>query len=342
MARSTRSSVSPLPSNDAYSAGFAGASEADRAVRADALVVVEAERGVLSVSGSERVSWLNAVVTCDASSVTSERASFGLFLSKQGKIQTDFYVLSDGVRLLLAVAPDTAELVRAELERMLVMEDVELSDVSTEFAVLSLHGPRALELAQAEAARSGGAVGFLDLTGLGGAVLVLPRASLGEALGRFEASGARLSRDDDWRRVRVPHGVGVFGIDYGPSDNPHEAALERRAIAWNKGCYLGQEAVFMQDARGKVKRRLVVLRVGGSAAVPEGAAIERPNGERVGEVTSGAASGREAERFLLGKVHAPDFEPGTELVVGGLSTRVVARAFAAGGSPEAPDGRQTV
>jgi folate-binding protein YgfZ len=293
---------------------------------------VEAERGVLSVSGSERVSWLNAVVTSDASSVSREHAGFGLLLSKQGKIQTDFYLVADGDRLLLAVAPETTDLARTELDRMLVMEDVELGDVSSSLAALSLHGPRALELARAAAAGFGGVFGALDRTGLGGAVLVVPRQALGEVTAALEHGGARLALPGDWPAVRVAHGVGIFGIDYGPSDNPHEAGLERRAIAWQKGCYLGQEAVFMQDARGKVKRRLVVLGVEGSGEIAGGAEVERASGERVGRVTSSASVGT-GERFALAMVGAPDCEPGTALVIGGSPARVVARAFEAGVGP---------
>jgi folate-binding protein YgfZ len=313
-----------------------------RAAKSSALVVVEAERGVLSVSGSERVTWLNAVVTADAASVTPERAGFGLLLSKQGKIQTDFYLLADGGRLLLATAPATVETVRAELDRMLVMEDVELLDESSSLAALSLHGPRAFELARDEAAQASGVAGLLDRTGLGGAVLVVPRQSVGEVTGRLEAAGARLSLPGDWPAVRVPQGVGIFGVDYGPSDNPHEASLERRAIAWDKGCYLGQEAVFMQDARGKVKRRLVVLGLEGSGEILAGAAIERPSGEAVGRVTS-SVSVPEGERYALGMVSAPDFEPGTVLAIGGSPARVIARAFeASAGPPAHPNAQQTV
>jgi len=287
------------------------------------------------------VSWLNAVVTCDVSKVGPERAGFGLLLSKQGKIQTDFYLLSDGERLLLVVASGTAASVRAELDRMLVMEDVELSERSGELAALSLHGPRALELARDEAVRSGGVAGELDRTGMGGAVLLVSRSSVGDVLVRLESAGAVSAERDDWSSVRVTRGVGLFGVDYGPSDNPHEAALERRAIAWDKGCYLGQEAVFMQDARGKVKRRLVVLHLGANVAVAPGLTIERPSGEPVGEVTSGSALPT-GERFALGKVLAPDCEPGRDLVVGGAAARVVARAFDAADLPSARNPRQTV
>jgi len=328
-----------LASTESFPRSDASPTDGEVAAGAGALVVLEGERGVLSVTGSERASWLNAVVTSDAASVGADHAGFGLLLTKQGKIRTDFYLLDAGERLLLAVAAGTTEAVQAELDRMLVMEDVELTDVSNELAVLSLHGPRALELARAETVRSGGTAAALDRTGLGGAVLVVSRKALDPAAGRLESDGARLSRGDDWPSVRVPHGVGIFGVDYGPHDNPHEAALERRAIAWNKGCYLGQEAVFMQDARGKVKRRLVVLKATGLTEIPAGFAIKRPSGEEVGQVTS--ASNRAGELFALGMVLAPYFEPGTELSIGGAEARVVARAFEAG-APDAPTARQTV
>jgi folate-binding protein YgfZ len=316
-----------LPSTDPGERLESGAGAAEAALRDAALVVIEAGRGVLEVRGSERVSWLNGVVTCDAAKVTDEHAGFGLLLSKQGKIQSDFFLVGDGERLLLAVAPGTAELVRAELDRMLVMEDVELVDVSAELALFSLHGPRARELARDAVLGGRGAAGALDRTGLGGAVLVVGRRLLDDVASRLESAGARIAAGDDWSRVRVAHGIGEFAADFGPSDNPHEAALERRAIAWDKGCYLGQEAVFMQDARGKVKRRLVVLSVKAAASVPPGAVVERLTGERIGEVTSAADGARAGEQLALARVHAPDFEPGAEVLVAGARARVVARAF---------------
>ncbi|HEX6271529.1 MAG TPA: folate-binding protein YgfZ [Polyangiaceae bacterium] len=322
-----------MASSDDSRSLASGASAAEAALRQTALVVAEGERGVLSVRGPDRVAWLNGVVTCDAAAVTPDQAQFGLLLSKQGKIQTDFALLLDGDRFLLAVAPGTAELAREELDRMLVMEEVELTDVSAELSVLALHGPRADALARDAASRFGGAAASLDRTGLGGAVLLVPERVAGDVAAGLEAAGARLAQAEDWPRVRVPHGVAMFGADYGQSDNPHEAALDRRAIAWNKGCYLGQEAVFMQDARGKVKRRLVVLRVEGPATPPTGAAIERPDGGRAGEVTSSTDGARPGEHYALGKVLAPDYEPGTNLVVAGSPARVLGPAFAAARPP---------
>jgi tRNA-modifying protein YgfZ len=284
-------------------------------------VVGDAERGVLAVSGSDRVTWLNGVVTCDAALATPGRAVFGLLLSKQGKIQTDFWLLASAERLFLAVAPDTGELARAELDRMLVMEDAELEDMSADLAVVTLVGPKAPELARRVALEPRWPVGETDRPGLGGAVVLLPRAELGGTLAELQAAGAVRPDAVEWQRIRLTRRVSVFGADYGPGDNPHEAGLDRSAVSWSKGCYLGQEVVFMQDARGKLKRRLVPLSV--TAGLPAvGAELRGPANEVVGEVTSVAPAGNGAVAFA--RVKAPHFEPGTQLVVAGFPAEVAA------------------
>jgi tRNA-modifying protein YgfZ len=283
--------------------------------RTSALVVRESEREILRVRGSDRATWLNGVVTCDVAAVTSGRAAFGLLLSKVGKIQADFYLLAAPDELLLALAPGTLAAAAVELERMLVMEDAELDATGPALACLVVHGPQALELAGVAAELPGVVLGSLDRTGLGGAVLLVPPTSLSEVEAALGARGAGLAAEEDWKVLRIERRVGVFGTDYGPQDNPHEAGLDRVAVSWSKGCYLGQEVVFMQDARGKLKRRLVGLTLDGSVPEP-GAAVLTPGGEAVGEVTSAAFSVIAGGPVALARVRGPHHEPGARLTVG--------------------------
>jgi len=290
---------------------------ASAAARASALIVNEADRGVLLVAGSERASWLNGVVTCDVTRVAPGVAAFGLLLSKVGKIQSDLYVSAHGDRLSLALSAGTEAIARAELERMLVMEDADLSSGSDDLACLSLHGPKAVELANGVAASETGVTAAeLDRTGLGGALLLVQRARVPAIVSELTARGGVLANDRAWLELRVERRVGAFGIDYGPTDNPHEAALDRVAVSWTKGCYLGQEVVFMQDARGKLKRRLVQLEVEGPCPAP-GAPLTDAAGEVVGEVTSAVESALGGRPLALGRVRAPHHEPGVRLGVGG-------------------------
>jgi folate-binding protein YgfZ len=289
---------------------------ASTAARTSGLIVSEAERGVLLVAGSDRVAWLNGVVTADVATVSPGSAAFGLLLSKVGKIQADFLVLTRGEELALALSPGTEALVLGELERMLVMEDAELRSATRELATLAVHGPKATELASAATTLEGVTSATLDRTGLGGALLLLPRTKLEDVTALLLARGAALATAEAWQRLRVERRVGAFGVDYGPSDNPHEAALERVAVSWTKGCYLGQEVVFMQDARGKLKRRLAQLELEG-ACPPPGAPVTDAAGAPVGEVTSAAESAVLGRSLALARVKAPHHEPGVRLAVGG-------------------------
>lgn len=293
---------------------------ASEAARQTALVVAEPERGVLLVTGSERVSWLNGVVTCDVKKVSERDAAFGLLLSKVGKIQTDLFILSRSGELCLLVAPGTEAVALSELERMLVMEDAELTSGSADLGCLSLHGPASLSFGE-RVATPGMSVAALDRTGLGGALVVAPRAELAAVVERLRGQGAVVADAAAWERLRVERRVGVFGVDYAAADNPHEAGLERLAVAWDKGCYLGQEVVFMQDARGKLKRRLALLELDGAPAA-RGAPVTTESGESLGEVTSATESAVAGKPLALARVKAPHFEPGVRLRVAGANAVV--------------------
>lgn len=287
----------------------------------EVLVVPEPERGVLAVKGPDRGSWLNGVVTCDAQGLAPGRATLGLLLGKQGKIQTDFYLIAERDRLLLALAPDTLAQTHATLDRLLVMEDAELEDLGAELAVIAMHGSRAQALAETVATSLAGSAAELDLTGLGGAILSVPRSALDRAVAALVDGGAKLADPDAWLALRLRRAVGLFGVDYGPNDNPHEAGLDRRAISWTKGCYLGQEVVCMQDLRGKLKRRLSLLELEAGETPARGTPVYAADGSEAGEITS-ARSGA-GHGFALARLKAPHFEAGSALLVAGRSGRVL-------------------
>jgi folate-binding protein YgfZ len=163
------------------------------------------------------------------------------------------------------------------------------------------------------------AYGALPLASASAAVAIVPRAELEVFRAAAERQGACLVGADEWQRIRLELGIGAFGTDYGPSDNPHEAGLDRAAISWKKGCYLGQEVVFMQDARGKLKRRLVSLSVDKGSPAP-GSELRSEAGEVVGEITSVVPV--RAGAVALGRVRAPHFEPGSRLLASGFSAEV--------------------
>ena len=225
--------------------------------------------GTLRVAGPDRQTWLEGLVTCELKSLGSGQGTWGLALDRLGKIQSVLSVVAREDALWLALSPGTLDAMEATLGRMLIMEDAELERPAEPHVWFALHGPEAAARAQALATLAHGAAAAIDWTGLGGAALVVPAARSEAVLA--ESQGTILGADD-WTRLRLERGLPEFGADFDARDRPHEAALERKAVNWSKGCYLGQEVVCMQDMRGKVKRSLSVLRV----EAPENAALGGP------------------------------------------------------------------
>jgi tRNA-modifying protein YgfZ len=243
----------------------------------------------LVVTGPDRRTWLEGLVTCELKNLTPGQGTWGLALNRQGKIQSVLWVVASPDALWLALAPGTGEAMETELSRMLIMEDAELERPEPAHVWLALHGPNAARRAAELAELAGGHSGPIDFTGLGGAALVIPKEREAELL---EACRGELLGEQDWLRLRLERGVPKFGTDFDGQDRPHEAALERRAVSWTKGCYLGQEVVCMQDMRGKVKRsvRTFDVQAPEGAAMGPGAVLLDASGQSIGTVTSAAPS----------------------------------------------------
>jgi tRNA-modifying protein YgfZ len=282
------------------------------------VLVVEQPLATLVLTGSDRREWLNGLLTCDVKAVEPGAGAWGLVLTKQGKIVGDVNVVAGSDALYLAVQQRAADALFEILNQFLIMEDAELKAPSSEFGWLTLHGPRAAELAKA-IVPPGGACGAIDWTGLGGAAVVAPAGGVQTALAAaavYRDAEVVLGSGSDWEQLRIERAVPIHGTDFDDRDNPHDASLERRAVSWTKGCYLGQEVVCMQDMRGKLKRRVVTLAIDSREPPARGAGVE-VDGQSVGEVTSSAYSELLQKSVVLVRITARASESGGALCVAG-------------------------
>jgi folate-binding protein YgfZ len=188
--------------------------------------------------------------------------------------------------LLVGVPASTSASILEQFDRMLVMEDAEIEDASSEYEWSLAIGSECGTVSGAIAA------GRLELFGLDEQALVF---------GAGTAPQLEAPELDEvaWTRLRLERGLPQFGVDFDDDDRPHEAALDRRAVDWKKGCYLGQEVVCMQDMRGKVSRSVFRLGFGADPAanIPVGTAVLDSSGTQLGVLSSVAYSER-AERWL--------------------------------------------
>jgi folate-binding protein YgfZ len=291
----------------------------------------------LVVTGADRLSWLQGILSSDVERLSSGDGSWALVLTKQGKILADVTVVASDDAVYLGLVRGAASRVVEWLEQFLVMEDASVADASADFGWAMLHGPSGLGVARdlLPLAGGGGACAAIDFTGFGGAMLVARREGIGE-LGSVlrTRSDARIGTADDWLRLRVERLVPITGVDIDEHTSAHEASLERRAVSWTKGCYLGQEAVCMQDMRGKVKRRLATVLLAGGSPPDAGTAVTLPSGTKVGETRSSADSEVLGGAAAIALLAADASVPGTSLLVGDTPASVVELPF----SPRAGQG----
>jgi folate-binding protein YgfZ len=296
--------------------------------RRSALAFECKDLAVLVVTGKDRVTWLNGLLTCDLVKRPETAGRYGLVVLRSGRVLTDATVVVDATRAFVVLPAALVETVRAHLEHYLVMEDASVDARADAFAPWAVHGPRSAEVL--EAARAvGGVGGLVDRTGLGGAMVLVPGARAPEVLGAIEravaAAGGAVGDDAGWEALRLERGVPRFGLDFDEKTYPQEASLETVAVSFDKGCYLGQEVVCMLQMRGHVKRKLAALVIEGATLPDRGAAVTDEAGTPIGEVTSAAASPTLGKGVALAMVKRAQAERGQHVVVGGARAEVVDR-----------------
>jgi len=297
------------------------------AARSSALAIAS-PRSTLVVTGADRLSWLNGLMTCDLAKSRPGDAAYGLIVARSGRVLADAFVLDDDTRLLLALPPTAVETLRQHFEHYLVMEDAAVAPASDVFETWFLHGPKSSELLD-HFRRAGGAGAMLDRTGLGGAVVFAPRdvaAEMRAEVGRAVTEvGGIVGDAAGWRALRLERGVPEFGEDFDDKTYPQEAGLEKVAVSFQKGCYLGQEVVCMLEMRGHVKRKLAPLVLETSFVPPAGTGVTDVASAPIGEVTSAVLSPTLGRAIALAMVKSAHVQPANVVLVGGARAKVVDR-----------------
>ncbi|SDV05065.1 hypothetical protein SAMN04488544_4092 [Microlunatus sagamiharensis] len=245
-------------------------------------------RGVLRVTGPDRLTWLHSLTTQHLLGLAPGQGTTTLVLSPQGHVEHALHGVDDGTTFWAHTEPGAAAAAAAWLDSMRFMMRVEVADVSDEVAVVWSADPTATHDAAFAVRRAADS--------LGGAELLVPRARLDEVLtGPLAGTWA-------FEALRIAAGVPRVGVDTDHRTIPNEAGLLGVAVHLDKGCYRGQETVARVHTLGRPPRRLVLLLLDGSAErLPEVGSALTLDGRAVGFVGS-AARHHELGAVALGLV----------------------------------------
>ncbi|WP_313412405.1 CAF17-like 4Fe-4S cluster assembly/insertion protein YgfZ, partial [Rhodospirillum rubrum] len=248
------------------------------------------DRGVLGLSGADRVSFLQGLVSNDVTRAGPEQALWAAFLTPQGKYLHDFFVVSVGegesARLLLVGEAARLEDLRARLSRYRLRSKVTL-DLAGGWTVAVIPGRNAAaslglpDRPGAMRALDGGGLAFVDpRLSAAGVHLLLPEAAAKPPL--------PLGEESLWQAHRL-----ALGLPEGSDDLEPEKALllengfeELGGVDFKKGCYMGQELTARTKYRGLVKKRLIPVAIDGPLPAP-GSALRTGEGLDAGEMRSG-------------------------------------------------------
>jgi hypothetical protein len=228
-----------------------------RALAAGTGMVDRSHRGVVRITGPDRLSWLHSLSTQDLEHLEPGQSAETLILSPQGHIEHHLTLTDDGDALWAHVEPGTAGALLAFLESMRFMLRVEPADVTGDYAVLTVSGGLPEDGTPPEGAAAA-------VRGALGTDLLVPRGDLDRAATKFARGGLSLAGMQAYEALRIAARRPRFGLDTDHRTIPHEVGWIESAVHLNKGCYRGQETVARVHNLGHPPRRLVFLHLDGS------------------------------------------------------------------------------
>ena len=223
-------------------------------------LVDRSNRGVLRITGPDRLSWLHSLTTAHLEQLAPGSTAEALILSPQGHVEHHLTLTDDGSAVWAHVEPGTVASLLDFLTSMRFMLRVEPEDVSPEYAVLTVHGP---EAPAATVLAEMGLPGIVTSTGFG-TDLIVPAAELTSRVAELRSGGAALAGLWAHEALRIAAGRPRLGLDTDHRTIPHEVGWIETAVHLNKGCYRGQETVARVHNLGHPPRRLVLLLLDGS------------------------------------------------------------------------------
>ena len=218
-------------------------------------------------TGEDRVRWLNGMVTNNIRDLAVGHGVYAFLLNPQGRILGDLYAYNRGESIAVDTDLSQAEKILATFDHYIIMDDVEVKNLSEDVTALGIGGPRTAETLKA----AGFAVPemqnlqieSMSRQGIECALvrgerdnyeIWFPAKEVSQVWDSLLAAGATPVGFEALELERIESGVPAYGVDIRERDLPQETEQER-ALNFNKGCYVGQEIVERIRSRGAVHRK---------------------------------------------------------------------------------------
>ncbi len=272
-------------------------------------------RTLLTLTGEDRIRFLNGQVTQDLKKLQPGQAVRAAVITAKGRLEADCRIAATSEALWIETDAPLRASLRTRLEKFIVADDVTVEDVSDSYQLTHLPTLSTLPPDAPQNCLSFASARFRNP----GLDLWIPSSS------GWSPPASPLS---DWEPLRIARGLPLWGVDIGPDTLPPEAGFESDAISSTKGCYIGQEVISRLRSVGHVNRHLCIL---GSGLLPSTcplpsfpAACTAMNGQPVGSLTSLASAGGSV--LALAMIQRSQADPGNSVLAGNRTWTILRHA----------------
>jgi folate-binding protein YgfZ len=286
--------------------------------------------GRLIISGKDRTSWLNGLVTNDLGQVKENIGIHSVLLNTKARVLADLYVYSFGDDFLIDTGDASAGRIKQLLEEFIISEQVQIKDSTVDLVHLTIQGPessRAVKealgidvsnLRNLQSKHLGPSIIIArDRTGMNGYDIILPSDESEPVWQGFLLKTGDLGVKPVGAKsldiLRLEAGIPKYGVDVDENNIVLEAGY-KDAISYSKGCYMGQEVVARATHIGRVNKQLAKLEIESEQPIAPGSKLIV--GDRdAGFVTSSAFSPGLKLVVALGYVNRDFAKEDTKLTI---------------------------
>ena len=328
-----------------------------RALREAAGIVDRSARGRLTVTGADRRSYLQGLLSNDIAALVGGSGCYATYLTAQGRMIADMRVFETGHSLLVDLDGTLADSIAARWSQFVFSEDVQIANDSSSTAEIGVYGPSSARVIAAAIAGElnapadrieetlsalpvyanrewdfrGAHIHVLasDDVGVRGFDLVMPVDFKDDLLTLLQQAGGVVVGPEAVEVCRIEGGRPLFRVDMDEETIPLEAGIEDRAISLTKGCYVGQEIIIrvLHRGHGRVARKLVGIAIEPGASVPSAGDKISVGDRELGSMTSATESLALKRPIGLGYVHRDFAQPDTSVTVAGQRAMVTQLPF---------------
>ena len=300
------------------------------------------DRTILSLKGSDRVSFLNAFCTNNIKSLTPGCGCEAFITSPQGKTLGHAFVFCEPDQLVLDTSPGQAAPLIEHFNKYIISEDVEFINHWGRLFDCLVAGPQAAQLLErlcgskppadllshttGTIADAPVTIRRVEYAGPHTYCIQAPAPKLLQLKQTLAAAGATHCNPAAIESARLEAGFPLFGLDITADNLPQEIGRDAKAISFTKGCYLGQETIARIDALGHVNRLLVGLKFTGETVPTTGTPLLAYSQEaalEVGHVTSNAWSPALSAPLAFALLRRQHAKPGTQLASASGAAEVI-------------------